>query len=482
MANNIAAEEPRNSFKRIYINVPPSKDSSKNIVNILNDDCLQKIFSYLDDIVDFLHVAEVCTRFQDNAKLCFPFKHIKLINCDKWPYQEHELSFRYLKRFLSIFGALIKTIQCHFVFDSHRKRAELNHYTLKAFCVEQLGFISEYCARTLIELVVVDCYAFEVRLPFLVLKKLELLRVNMAKINPFYPKWLYYKTFCMNTRKFSENSVDRTAFMFPELTHLKFDLIYNADWIAQHFPKLQHIEFSSARDFTNDAYLEFQRRNPQLQSLYLSCTTSLPSEVWRNIGDRTPNIETLHLAKIPDGKHSGLDITHFSTLPNLKNLFIYNWKDSQLTPVKSLISALAQNKRSIENLEIGLVDIELAIHLSKLKTIKRLKTFSYFSQDALVEMVRKLPALEYLNAGGLDLWAVEKILKNCDQLTEMYVDKHRLPIDLNALKSIVELATGRAKVKFNGIPILGTCTKETFFRTLNELVQFDRHYLGKMRK
>lgn len=49
----------------------PDKSSSSNILNALNDECLQLIFEYLP-IGDLCSVADTCKRFQTNAKEIFP--------------------------------------------------------------------------------------------------------------------------------------------------------------------------------------------------------------------------------------------------------------------------------------------------------------------------------------------------------------------------------------------------------------------------
>lgn len=57
-----------------FIALPPPQDSPKHILNALNDKCIQQIFSYLisGGILDFFSAAEVCKKFQENAKACFP--------------------------------------------------------------------------------------------------------------------------------------------------------------------------------------------------------------------------------------------------------------------------------------------------------------------------------------------------------------------------------------------------------------------------
>lgn len=62
------------------IALPSARDSPKNIINILTDDCLQAA------------EAEVCTRFQNNAKMCFPFRNIRF-GCNMSQEKTNEVFF-----------------------------------------------------------------------------------------------------------------------------------------------------------------------------------------------------------------------------------------------------------------------------------------------------------------------------------------------------------------------------------------------------
>lgn len=98
------------------INVPPAQDSPKNIINILDDDCLQAVLLKLEDVYDFFRAAEVCTRFQNNAKQCFPFKSILFtheLGLDRWKSYDVVLHDD-ADKLLSLFGAKIQSIKCEF--------------------------------------------------------------------------------------------------------------------------------------------------------------------------------------------------------------------------------------------------------------------------------------------------------------------------------------------------------------------------------
>lgn len=135
------------------LDAPPDQNSPKNIMNILNDDCLQSIFLKIDKFQDFYTVSKVCTRFQKNAIICFPFKKIQigyrhvsgLDENEKFKLSERSIDSTYLESFLSIFGSRLESIECYFRSKSQDFRPKLDHVTI----AENLDLISKYCGNTL---------------------------------------------------------------------------------------------------------------------------------------------------------------------------------------------------------------------------------------------------------------------------------------------------------------------------------------------
>lgn len=92
---------------------PTAEDSPHNILNALNDFCLQMILERIDYACDFLSAAEVCKRFQANAKACFSktFSHITVVDIGErnYCYLEEEVT----QRFVSLFGHNLQSIAWH---------------------------------------------------------------------------------------------------------------------------------------------------------------------------------------------------------------------------------------------------------------------------------------------------------------------------------------------------------------------------------
>lgn len=90
---------------KFHLNNLIDKKISSNILDILNDDCIREIFRLLPR-EDLISVADVCTRFQNNAKVMFATRftnvHIKPFN------DQIEL-----ERLFRIFGLFIKSIVIH---------------------------------------------------------------------------------------------------------------------------------------------------------------------------------------------------------------------------------------------------------------------------------------------------------------------------------------------------------------------------------
>lgn len=115
---------------------PTAEDSPHNILNALNDFCLQMILERIDYACDFLSAAEVCKRFQANAKACFSkkFSHITIVDVDErnYCYLEEEVT----QRFVSLFGHNLQSIAWH-----------TKNYGAKD--MELFDTITEFCGKTL---------------------------------------------------------------------------------------------------------------------------------------------------------------------------------------------------------------------------------------------------------------------------------------------------------------------------------------------
>ncbi|XP_031630302.1 uncharacterized protein LOC116345232 [Contarinia nasturtii] len=87
-------------------NSMPNNETQKNILNILNDDCLRMIFEKVVNIGDFHSIQKVCGRFEEIAKQIFPLK-IKRCDVNIWDLK----SFSKIENFLCEFGSSVQSLQ-----------------------------------------------------------------------------------------------------------------------------------------------------------------------------------------------------------------------------------------------------------------------------------------------------------------------------------------------------------------------------------
>lgn len=86
---------------------PPKKNSRKNILNILNDDCLRKIFKKLS-FGDLCSVLGVCVRFNRISKECLASRHnFGALDVE----QLVSLTFQQAEHLLHNFNALIYKVE-----------------------------------------------------------------------------------------------------------------------------------------------------------------------------------------------------------------------------------------------------------------------------------------------------------------------------------------------------------------------------------
>lgn len=185
----------------IDANILPDQNSPQHILNSLDDFCIQTIFRNLTDLSDFVNASEACTRFQENAKQCFPlmFKTIDMadtsayfskrqsVSCWCTPLDKvlNKLSLEQQLSLLQNFGHLIYGIRYRLCWGEFYgvKNAENDNHLFKS--------IIEFCGQTLIELTVKtqSCYTILPLLPidcfesqFPALKRIDLSSVKVLNL------------------------------------------------------------------------------------------------------------------------------------------------------------------------------------------------------------------------------------------------------------------------------------------------------------
>lgn len=449
-------------MEKLNINDVPDSNSPCNIINCLNDFCLQLIFRELR-ITDFQNVANVCTRFQENARMCFPAK-FKTFFIDDYEFiSDYGLAVYRVKNFLRIFGDLIESILWNYpsapkffyastqneffgalglrVPDDDTKRiADFDNLREKL-----LTTIVEYCGKTLIDIKIAGEHPVNLALlsQLKALTHLELYDIMTVGIGTF-PELICFKVAHLRSNKDVTN------------------------WFCQTFPKLECAEFYYMHQLTNDTIIEFQACNPQLQILLVS-GSHIDTACFRDIGIRSPNLNGLDLRLTVNRMREKPNQSYedILDLKGLKKLNYFRLPDD-INFANAMINTFCKNNIPIEHLYTQ--DLYPNVDLSKLKTLKQL-TIGMVLYCQLIKQIEKLPKLEKLHVLSLDDYthqrtgAIQNILEMGKNLKEFLIKiynfgRYFTKTDYDAILSLVK---GRVKA--------------TIYFGQNTLIQVDEEML-----
>ncbi|XP_031637117.1 uncharacterized protein LOC116349706 isoform X2 [Contarinia nasturtii] len=393
------------------ITITPSRDSPKNILNLLNDECIQAILRKLTNVGDFLSAAETCTQFQENAKQCYPpeFKEFSIDNeYIKW---KHPLSIKCAPSFLRIFGHLIQSLELKY---NGVDQKEKENYT------KVLKMIENHCGRSLIELVVngIDISSTNFS-KFHVLEKLNISCCSMIAME--LP--LKLKVLKLNYVKCEE----------------KFE------WHQNHAIHLEEAEFYNVDYLEDSTFIEFLKFNSQLQRLTINHCDHLTPSVFEEISNLVPDLIELNIGIRPIfGYHYNGLVTQLGELRQLKCLNFIAYNQS----ITSLINTLAWNNLPIEDLTINDARFELE-DLLKLKQLKRLEfsRCTTISSDVFVKIVKNLPVLTKIQIkSNISPHELIKALEYGKHLIELKIFTFDMHIDLHTYESILMLIKGQLEL------------------------------------
>lgn len=344
---------------QLEISILPIYDSPKNILNLLNDDCIQIILRKLTNIRDFFSASKTCRRFQENAKQCFPrnFKEIK-INDHGWFIRA--LPTKHALSFLNIFGHLISSL-------------DLFHNSM-------LKLTQQYCSKTLskLDLCCINKKLFDLSM----FQALEEVKIRCCSVNKLHLP---------------------TTLKILKLNYIELEND-RIEWNPkQELPKLGVVEFCDV-NLNDTEFITFLSLTPQLQRLKIVDCEKLitycddPSHVFAAIGNLVPNLVDLKIIPRYDhmrywkSQNYKIEWAPIMQLQRLKCLYLYNPE-----PIGKLIELLAEHAIPIE--EFAFKDryfyTENIQRLLKLKQLEKLiiKIDEIIPSDDFVQMVKELPAL-----------------------------------------------------------------------------------------
>lgn len=394
------------------INIPPAQDSPKNILNALNDDCLQAVLTKLTETNDTYNVSKVCRRFQENAAICYSPKQ-NTVRINDLLLSGHSI-IPDVFDFLNIFGHQIRSLQLSTLSNTDPKADE-----------SLIAMIARFCGETLNELKIYHCDY-----------------LNLSTKSQF----IKIETLILNESSITNLSAHPYLFFTIKNLTLRY-YRRNCDQFIKHFRNLEEAEFSFVYKLTDKMLIEFLILNPQLKVLNLNNCRKISSSVFRNIGTYVPNLKSLNFEIY--FRKQGLqsifnDVEYLAQLRNLKQLSIV----SQLS-VKKLIDALVENKTAIEVLHISTDTSDLGESIPNLKTIKNL-TITSISDDMLVDFVKNLPELESLESESENITpsGIKKALEYGKRLKNLtfHLTKE-INLNFEEYKAILAMAKNRVAIQ-----------------------------------
>lgn len=414
----------RRKFVPPYITPPPSQDAPNHILNALSDECIQRVLGYLiGNIRDFLNAAEVCRKFQENAKICYPSIYRDF---DIGTGSLENLPMYRIKDFLCIFGHLIRSMH----WEPSRYGEEYEAEIFRA--------IAEFCGKTLLGLRIRERNLnFKIGNRFEVLEELQLLDCNVVNFKPPPSLKKLYQT-----------------------NELKVD---NFTWMSEAYPNLIGIEFADCNGLNDDILVKFQELNPQLTFFSVRSCENLTSSVLQGISSRLPNLTGLQLCfKFEDNDEVSQrklkqDVMHLSGLRHLKLLHGTHPKHHNISD-SGIIESLAENNAPIEDLCINGFHPGIVESLLKFKHMRKLD-LCYFSASAVVHLVKELPNLEHVELRNpfntftgprMSLNEVVQILEYGKNLKFVHIYDSDMKLDSDILlNSISNLAGDRVRVQLS---------------------------------
>lgn len=199
----------------------------------LIDDCLQKVFSYLN-VDDLCSVAKVCHRFQFNAQEQFSRQHVEV----QWDESGNRSppSLRRFSEILRTFGANIGSLEI--VSPRNQERV--------------MALALRYCGPSLHRLYLGD---MEIESNLLIQNLRPLCsHLRYLKINACKLPLLRLMSFCLELKELR----------LSEVNVLDADIVGTA--FQQNYPKLETAAFDSVKNLTETHYVEFLKMNRQLKS------------------------------------------------------------------------------------------------------------------------------------------------------------------------------------------------------------------------
>lgn len=403
----------------INLQDPPAEDSPMNIVNKLNNFCIQAIFQRIDNVRDYHSLANTCKRLQANAISGYP-AHLKALTIynDLYEYDMNNrpngIPFNEAESYLMLFGHLIQSLK--WIANGETNNTDI------------LNLIARYCGNTLkdFEIERSECDYIYALPYFTALEKLSVDNVNV-------------------TYSYVTNIVLRSP--LKELRIISDCSSYRVNtWFMQSFPQLESIEFHKIQHLTSNMVIHFLNLNPQLRCIKMVYCSNLDTDSFIDIGHRVPNLEQFSFITWYSTPMINEHLRHLGNLKKLKNLAI---ETCSRVRYAELVRLLFENQMPIESLSIdGKNDDDLA-NVPAIDGLINL-TVADISENVLLSLMMKHPKLTELrvhDSSNITMNGVKNALEfgeNLKTITFDYVaDFH---VDEDNYEAVWALVENRVKL------------------------------------
>lgn len=403
-----------------------------HILNALDDYCMHEIFSNLN-LVDLTNAANVCVRFNQQAKELFSAKYKRL--------DLTECSIENAKNSIQAFGSLAHAIDIEefpptiSIYESTEYGDVLDESENNS---EILSMIDSCCTSALNEVKLIEFDFEDTRYD----KVIHDSAFSTLKKLAFYN--------CQLT-----SNVKGLLALCNELKALEF---YKCSWsyediCVSKYKNLEELRLVKRTEFDDRTFRKFITLNPtllRLSFIELSDRDISVSKTLYSIAQKLPNLLELEFQYCSYCNDFVKNLPHLAKLTSLKVLKI----DLITITAKQLSDLLTANDTPIEHLKLNFdkIDKDAIESISKMKKLKILELCdTEFTDNDLMELAKglghQLEKLRLSNstAKNLTMIGLKKMLPFATKLSYFTMNSETITIDLDDYRTMLDVVKKRAE-------------------------------------
>lgn len=344
--------------------------ASKFHILQLVDDCFFEVFKHLS-VIDWCALRDTCTRLRQIADYCYEKDTRTFQFNGEYLLKERfsELTLDNARTFIRSFGHIQPDVVLH----------------ADAFAPDQKQFD---------DLVpVMNTY-------WNTLKKLKIIKIdlNAETIEQAGRLFLDLERLVID-KCLDDNRTFATCLMHcRQLKELELIRLFNIEGnsLAQAFPNLESFSIKSCDNFNYEFIKEFIRKNPQLKKLKFIGCNFVTDQIFSQIADHIPNLESLSLRIVHIGQSINENLMQLLRLTKLTKLEM----NCCLSGVNTFLNGLVANNKleslHFSSLEINEENVQTLCNLKTLKVLKFTAT-SNLDKDVCTLLATNLPSLQELH-------------------------------------------------------------------------------------